>query len=754
MKNIDYFGNKSSISKILLLLFIFLVINPISAQTSSIYGRVIDSSTQEPLAYVNIFITNTTLGTATDLDGTFTIINIPHGIHQVCASYIGYKIYRQSIHMEADSSYFIDIPLKQILIGVDTVKVIRKKHAYQDAIDLGRLIIGIKEISIAPSIGEPDIFRVLEMHPGITTTNDFNIGLHIRGGNCDQNLILLDGMPVYNPYHLAGIFSTFDTDGIQWINLYKSGIAPRYGNRLSSVIDVNMRDGTAQKHEGHTNISLLSTKIRMEGPHKLGTYMFTLRRTYADLFINGLNKIGLLPEEIVFPYHFVDGMGKVVIKPSVRHRIELTSYIGQDKYNLAVLDDDPGSGVYTWHNDAVGVKYTSLISSQLAFHAQCSGSIFSATWLPPDTTNKEKIENVFSGVMIKSFFTANNKIFGCLSSGYEFQRNKFFLETKGFSYQPIIVEENKTDEVSLYFDLSKSFKDKLNLNYGLRATRFSSQDTIVLSPQISTNININKLLSIHAHWGRYHQGLMSIGTEEPILSMFDAWISIPRNRPVMSATHRIVNIQYQLHQFFEISLAIFNKRYDRLVEFNTKKFSCLDSDFVEGSGHSIGIELLIKKRNGKFNGWLAYTYSKTKKSVQGTIYPPKYDKPQDLNIVFQYRLSKKWAFGSRFIYQSGTPFTKVIGYYRQHNTIVDVPGYVYHTEVPVYSAKNAFRLPPYHRLDLTVHKKFIWREHDMEWYVDLANIYARLNVLAYSEENEAWIQVPPLITFGIKGQLW
>lgn len=719
---------------------------------ANISGIVIESETLEPLSCVNIFLVETDQGCSSDMNGYFSMVGIEPGKYKLIGSHIGYEMYQEWIEVTSRDDHFLNIQLKSRPFLIDTVAVIGQRRFRQE-LESDVLSVGTLEMNIAPKLGEPDLFRVIETFPGIVTVNDYNMGLYIRGGNSDQNLILLDGMPIYNPFHLMGIFSTFDESAIQSTTVSKSIIDPIYGNRLSSIIDINVRDGTAAEHVGYVNISFLSSKLRVEGPHPLGTYLFTIRRTYADLFVNTLNKMKILPDWMSLPYHFIDGMGKVVIKPDQRNRLEITSYLGKDSYDMNAINDDTTSGIYNWQNAALGLNFSTIISPQLVFRLRGSVSKFRAQLLPADTTNSEKIDNVFTGKTINAYFKLDNPFLGQIDVGGELSIYNYYLETKGFSYEPIYFEKNESRENSAFIRIDRNFGALFNVTGGVRMTHFSIQDTLTFSPQLSLGWKLTPTHEIQLHWGKYHQDLMTIGTEEIILSMFDAWITVPADLPVMAAEQYAISYEWNIFRNLNLDFALYHKEFKHLVEYNTTKYSSLDPDLVGGTGTADGMELLLKGNFRKLQGWLSYSYSQVTKTVNGISYPPKYDRPHDLDLVLNYRLSEKWTVGTRFIYHTGTPFTKIIGYIRQP-TYNEFQSNSYPMEFAVYGERNAWRYPAYHRLDLNFIKKFSWKNRPMELYIDVTNIYARLNVLAYSKDGDTWIQMPPLATIGIRGKLW
>jgi len=721
-------------------------------EPASVFGTVIDSLTHEPIAYASVYFANTYRGTTSDLNGYFSLSRLPGRRLELVVEYIGYTPYRKMVSLDSDSALYLQVELRSRPVQSDSAVVVESRRYSQGLTDLGQLRLTSADLRKAPLIGEPDLFRTLSLFPGITTTHDFNTGLYVQGGNRDQNLILLDGMPIFNPHHLTGIFSTFDTEAIQLATLQKTRLDPAYGNRLSSILDINMRDGSAAEHTGTVNVSLLSSKILAEGPHPWGTYMLSLRRTYADLLVDGLRVAHIFPNEAVLPYHFTDFMGKIVVKPSPRQRLEFTSYLGSDQYDLAVINGEPEKDeVYLWSNTAGGLAYSHLVSPRLSIHAETSWSQFFTELPPSDSLTNERIQNQFTALSARMFATLHARPFGIFRLGGESQFLRTRMYTKGFSYQPLNFPSTSSEEHSGFFDWTQDFSDHLTGHLGGRATYFSQTNTVALSPQISLGYRHTPLFDLALQWGIYHQGLLTIGTEEVLLSMFDAWVSVPDYLQVMSARHSALTAEWKFLPGIQLTTALFLKQFPHLVEYNTEKYMATDPDFVHGTGRAYGLEFQMQKSTGRFVYSLNYTYSHMRKSLGGVTYPPKYDKPHLLDAWVRYRRQGGLSVGARFKYASGAPFTRIIGYHRQH-FVQDIHGGV--GEIPVYSDRNAYRLPPYHRLDLNFSKSFTWREHPMEWYLSLINVYARLNVLAYSERNDRWIQLPPLITIGIRGKIW
>jgi hypothetical protein len=517
-----------------------------------------------------------------------------------------------------------------------------------------------------------------------------------------------------------------------------------------------MRDGKSDEHSGYLNISMLSSKIRAEGPLPFGSYMVSVRRTYADLIANTIFK--LASSDWRFPYNFVDGMGKIVIKPWEKHRIEFSSYIGRDIYDVGAADQSD-LPCYTWRNTAIGGKHVYFINPKLSLTTQISHSSFKAEYLPEDTAYTEYIDNELNSIQYKSYFSYAGRSLGKIRVGGEVQKLTYQLKSDGFSYQKLKIPPTHHAEISYFLDYYKEIFNGVYISTGGRYISVREKDT-KFSPFISIDYMITPTIATNFQISRTHQNLVTIGTEEVLLSMFDAWVGIPENIPMMEADQYVFGIKYTGN--FDMVLNIYDKSINKLVEYNTNKFSKIHPDFICGKANSTGFELLFRKEIEKFGGSISYTYSSTQKLFNGGSYKPKYDMPHNLTANITYKRSKNITIGLKFIYHSGANFTKQIGSYSTGFPDYE-EGFINNNDAYsdgiIYSERNEFRLPAYHRMDLSYSRKIKWHNKDFEWYLNLINIYGRLNILDYQEEDEekdteALIQIPPMATIGIRGKLW
>lgn len=712
---------------------------------AGIRGVVYHRDTHESMENVNLNLVGTGIGAISDRNGFFGFSDLPAGHYILKARHIGFASWSLSLELSEHEIVTLEIPLKPAAVKLDSVIVSAPMNSPGNS--LGQDYLTSTLMLRLPSVGEPDVLRAIQTLPGIVPTNDFNTGFYVRGGNRDQNLILMDDIPVFNPYHLLGIFSTFDPDAIQSVVIQKGNIQPEYGNHLSSVVNINLRDGKASAKSINVNASLVSTRIRGEGPLNKGSYMVTLRRTYLDWIVDGLRALQLLPESIVLPYHFMDGVGKVIYRPTPTSKLRLSTYFGTDVYDLSKLDQDTTENKLIWNNRAVGLAYDAQLSPQFRFHASLSFSRFNTQWLPTDTVSTIQINNAIRLWQLKSFITRRFSGDYVLQIGIEPQFYVLEFDIAGLSYTPLHLGRDVFTEQSAFIRAKVPVSTVGQMEVGDRFTYFQYQDVFRHSPSARLSVSLPGDARLTLGWNRTNQGIMTVGNEEVLLTMFEAWLPIPKDLSVMTADQVSIGVARTPVTGLTMGAEIYDRTFRRIVEFNTQKYTPEEPDFVAGTGQSRGMELYFRKDYGPVRTLLAYTLSKTKKTIQGLTYTPRFDRTHDLSIYIRHPLGHAWRLGWRFVYQTGTPYTAVEGFYTQY-----LPPNVIMQEVPLYGKRNSRRLPDYHRLDMNLSREVTIRGKTFTLYLDWINIYGRLNILRYDSINNAEIQMPPLITIGFKTQ--
>ena len=355
-------------------------------ETSTISGFVREDASGEPISYANVFLAETSLGAATNNDGYFVITKIPSGQYEINASMIGFGVFKKQINITDGEMIRLDIRLTEQAIETSEILVTAERQKFEKSMESSQISLDLREINSAPAFVEPDVFRTLQMLPGVQTTSDFSSALYVRGSTPDQNLIMLDGIAIYNPYHLGGIFSTFNTDAIKEADFHAGGFPARYGGRMGAILNVINREGNTQKIKGAANISLISTKVLLEGPipkwkGMKGSWMVSGRRTYFDKVVGALKiPIGTKSDGtnsyLSFPYYFYDYQVKANLDLNPDHRLTYTRFYGDDilDFNVSdsrqvdsdnsvdiVVDSDFGIN-WPWGNHTNGLTWRWIVS--------------------------------------------------------------------------------------------------------------------------------------------------------------------------------------------------------------------------------------------------------------------------------------------------------------------------------------------------------------------------------------------------------
>jgi hypothetical protein len=326
-------------------LSLFLLLGTIanSQDVSTINGFIREAETGEPIAYANVFIKDSNLGSASNIDGYYVITNVPAGKAEIVVSIIGYKMVTQEIDVQLNKNLRLNFRLDRTVLEGETVDVFGEAQKMRQLVEPSRITIDLRTMETAPAFVEPDLFRIVQMLPGVQTLNDFSSALYVRGSTPDQNLILLDGITIYNPYHLGGIFSTFNTDAIKEADFHAGGFPARYGGRMGAILHVINREGNTEEFQGNVNISLISSKALIEGPLPnymgiKGSWMIAGRRTYFDQIINALMGAEGDKSGFKFPYYFYDYQIKVNLDLNPDHRLTYSRFYGDDVLSIETTD--------------------------------------------------------------------------------------------------------------------------------------------------------------------------------------------------------------------------------------------------------------------------------------------------------------------------------------------------------------------------------------------------------------------------------
>jgi hypothetical protein len=715
------------------------------AQSASVSGFVADSSNGESLIEANIYIEDLQTGTATNSDGYYVIHPIPPGEHDLVCSYIGYKLFRQKINLAPGEKLFLNIILSPQAITSEAVNVIAEAATVERDIKISQVSLSARAIQQGPKLGEADLFRTLQALPGVVAESDFSTGLVVRGGNTDQNLVMLDGITVYNPSHMGGLFSNFLLDAVKDANFIKGGYPAEYGGRMSSVLNVISREGNKKEFSGSFSVSVLSSHLSIETPVGNGALLLAGRRTYFD------QALKLFNEE--FPYYFYDFQGSFHQDLTPYDRLTISGYFGND-----VLDWDKISINLRWGNRTLAANWRHVFSPRLFSNFMIAGSRF-ITRVEFGGDEGIDSENTILDYTLKGdltyFFSPKNDI-------------KFGFEAKKLLFQYESIYDNRTllrikqtpIEAAAYLQNNRQLGQRWLMNLGLRTSYFSSsEENIFLEPRLSFKYKLGNKEYLNFSSGIFRQFMFTV-QDEYNPNITNDWFAVDETVPAGSSVHFILGYEKELWSTTRIQIEGFYKTLDNMLTYRETRAAVdeslgenilINDLFVPTDGYSYGGEIFLHKKFGQLSGWIGYTLSWVRKKLDADRYYASFDRRHNLNILLNYELGKNWRFGTRFNYGSGFPYTRALASYEERDA-----GQV-ERRIIYDSKRNRFRYPTYIRWDLGFTKAFKMFGLSSELDIQLVNAMNRDNVFFYEwdfNENPAKrndvTMLPIIPTIGIK----
>ena len=687
-----------------------------------ISGYVVDRPSGEPLIGANVAVLGAALGAATNKYGYFVIAHLPPGIYRLQVAYIGYRTDTVGVDVSAGRFQTIRVALMPAPVELEGVKITANAYAEEEK-NISTVSMPVSRLRNIPSLAESDLLRALQLLPGVQAANELSSGLYIRGGSPDQNLILLDDITVYNPSHFFGFFSTFNPDAIKDIKLIKGGYPAEYGGRLSAVLDITNKDGNRQRFDGRGALSLISSKLLLEGPLPHGSYMISGRRTYLDLLLS-LSGLRDLPN-----YYFYDFNGKINLDLNRNDRLVLSAYLGRDLLHFA--RKEKGRTVSTigigWGNRVVSAKWIHLFGPQLFGTLLLAGSTFHslidarASGFPVNFDNRIRDYTV---KMNLEWMGARRHFF---KSGFWFTSYRFFNSLKIGEHTGF---ENRLTEEPVYVALYAQDEWKpsplWDVLAGIRLNGFSTGRHARIDPRLQIRRKLTPDLTAKLAAGTYSQYTTVVVND--VASFADLWYPIDDTISPLRSQQLILGLNWNHRGTYTLSLEAYMKPMQNVVEFRRRQDTNrnkLNEIFYVGRGLARGAELFLQKHRGRWTGWIGYTWSRTTHTFAelngGRPFPVKWDFTHDLTATFSWTLGKGWTAGATFVYKSGITYTVPTGRYRLGPP--DMP-----IEYVRAGKKNGARLEPYHRLDLFLSRR--WRLVGVRGRLNLSifNVYNHRNV--------------------------
>lgn len=751
----------------IVLILLIITIQTVS-QSRTVSGFVSDKNSGEKLIGATILETTLKIGTSTNFYGFYSFTTSQKEV-EIRFSYVGYKSVIKKFRLDSNIKLNIELEQNNILKEFDVIA--SENEEIQDDSQMSTVDISMEKVKSLPVLlGEQDLMKTIQLLPGVQSGGEGTSGLYVRGGGPDQNLILLDGVPVYNASHLFGFFSVFNADAINSVQLIKGGFPARYGGRLSSVLDIRMKEGNSKKFQGEGSIGLISSKLSLEGPIAKGksSFIVSARRTYADIIarpaIRIINQLQF-DEKIVAGYYFYDVNAKINHKINKSNTLFLSTYIGNDKfYYNTEWEFGDGRSTFTditkenikWGNITGALRCNSIINDKLFSNTTISYSRykFNVGYYAKYSENNgsdnvlvEYQEDYFSQIQdwtAKIDFdyvpTPNHYIkFG---TGYTYHTFKPGVNLyKDLDTSEIFGSSNQYgNEAYIYIEDDIKLGERIKFNVGLHGSSYSinNKNYFSIQPRFSGRYLIEETMSIKASYAKMTQ-FIHLLTHTSIGLPTDLWVPATDKVAPQYSDQIAIGVAKTVRKQYQVSIEGYYKRMENLIEYkNGATFLGSESDWQEkieaGKGWSYGGEILVEKKLGKTTGWVGYTLSWTNRQIEelnfGEVFPYRYDRRHDIGVAITHKFDKtkdkkgqeKWIdVGLVFVYGTGNAVTLGLERYKSNKNNN------YDSEIVSIGARNNYRMPNYHRLDLgvNVHKK---RKRGIQtWSYGLYNAYSRQN---------------------------
>ncbi|MDR0422257.1 MAG: TonB-dependent receptor [Proteiniphilum sp.] len=774
------------------LILLFATAHPVFSQRHTISGYVTDRENGEPLISAIVFDAGSSGGTVTNNFGYYSL-TLPAGEVSLEYSYIGYGKPKIAFRLENDTVLNIRLDRDNMLEEV-TVIGNRSETGVRGS-QMSAVDVPVEQIKNIPTLfGENDLIKALQLLPGVQSGTEGSAGLYVRGGGPDENLLLLDGVPLYNVNHSLGFFSVFNSDALKNVSLYKGSFPARFGGRLSSVVDVRMKDGDDKKIRGTASIGLIASKLQLEGPivKEKTTFNISLRRTYIDILARPFIRMAQEDDGGDVKgagYYFYDVNAKFTHKLSERDKLYLSTYFGDDAVYMKTGTPSQSSGSeireetldWDWGNAIATLRWSRILSNKLFMNTSASytryrstlgGSYRSETRYPPEfgyEREKEETHLTYnSGIRdltLKSDFdytpNVNHDVkFGAALTSHTFAPDVISLKITSDSGP----QEERIDtvtgsprvyalETATFLEDNITFGPMFKVNLGIHLSSFHVQGDsyFSLQPRAGLRVLLGDDLSLKAGYAMMNQYIHMLSSN--IVSMpTDLWVPATSRIKPMKSHQYAAGIFYSLAHIAELSVEGYYKTMENLLEYKEgASFVGASSNWEEkvsmGRGTAFGIEFLAQRSFGNTTGWLGYTWSKSDRIFDrpgnvinnGKRFPAKYDRRHDISLTAMHRFSEKIDMSASWVFSTGNAATFAFHEF----TASDSPTYRYPYYPATYAyveARNNFRYDSYHRLDLGVnfHKK-TRRGNLSTWNISVYNAYNRLNpfyVFVRSEESK------------------
>ena len=751
-------------------LFIILTFSSIEliAQTGTVRGFVYEETSGEPAMFSNIVLEGTKIGGVTDANGFFNLSKVPAGQYKLVVTYIGFESKEEMVEIKADKILDKKYYLSESSIQLNTVQLSAERQEAKTSVSTSVIKLTSKSLKKLPSIGgDPDIAQYLQVLPGVVFTGDQGGQLYIRGGAPIHNVVLLDGMILYNAFHSIGLFSVFDTDVIKTADVYTGGFNAEYGGRISSVVDIKTRDGNKKRLAGKVSASTFGSKLLLEGPlfkqkenGSSSSFILSSKTSYLDRTSKSL--YSYISDEGL-PYSFLDIYGKASFTGSNGSKFNMFGFnYGDDVLYSSLVN-------YSWNSYGFGSNFI-LIPSGSSMLVEGNFAFSNYDTEQTNVGAKPKLSSINgfnSGLDFTYFLEGESQI-------------KYGIEVLGFGntlnfYTPsnILVDHNdNTTEFAGYVKY-KHVGTRLLLEPSVRYHSYTSLGESSFEPRLGLKYNLTENLRFKSAGGVFSQNLIAVNTGREVVNLFQGFISSTTNLPdelngedrtsfLQRAKHAIVGLEYDINDKWTVNIEAYVKDFNQLINLNRNKLyeddennfdidDELKKDFIVETGLAKGLDFLFKYNDQRTSLWMVYSLGKVTRTDAFGTYLPHYNRTHNLNFVGSYVFGKdkSWTFDARWNFGSGFPFTMTQGYYENLTFDQGIATDVTQSNDDLgilYADINTGQMPSYHRLDASLKKQIKFSKNSfLEVIFSITNIYDRANIFYYDQLTDSRIDQLPIM---------
>jgi hypothetical protein len=753
------------------------------AQTGTIRGFVYDKATGEPIIFTNVVLKGTTIGSATDVNGYFSITKVPAGPQTLQVTFLGYETLEKAVTVARDQILTEKLYLVKSATQLPTFEVTGEKQEMQSQVRMSVTKLTPKQIKRLPSVGgEADLAQYLQVVPGVIFTGDQGGQLYVRGGSPIMNKVMMDGMVIYNPFHSIGLFSVFDNDIIRNADIYTAGFNAEHGGRISSVMDITTRDGNKTRLAGRVGASTFAAKALLEGPLKKeqtpgggsSSFLVNLRHSYLDQSSKTLYSY---VDSAGLPFRFTDLYGKLSFNGANGSKFNLFGFNFSDGVNYRNVSD------LSWNNFGAGSNFVLVpAGSAVLIDGVFSYSKYALELaegdLPPRTS---EISGFNGGLNFKYFMGDNEARYGVEVLG--FRTDFSFFNSLGRQYQ----QSQNTSEIAGYFNYrlnlgaapaSARYAKRFVIDPGLRLHYYASLSVANVEPRLGFKWNISDDLRFKMAGGRYSQNLVAANNDRDVVNLFYGFLASPENLPrtiptrdggsrelkdpLQRANHYVAGIEYDLTRELSLNFEVYLKDFRQVTNLNRNKYfndteefadkpDVLKKDYIVETGQAYGADIQLKYEKDKLYLWGVYSYTYVDRYDGVQEYNPIWDRRHNVNLVASYSFGKfdAWKVNVRWNYGSGFPFTPTQGFYGAVPFNGDInTNYITSNAdlATIFGQLNSRRLPDYARVDAGVTKTWRFDEHKaLELDLSVTNALDRQNIFYFDRVRYERVNQLPLL---------